>query len=278
MYRFREKYSLQAMCAFFEVSRSGYYAWVGQAARVEPDDNRLALVLAAYQRSHGAYGYRRIKLAILRSNGININHKTVLRLMTKIGIRSIARRRKAFKKMKQLEPPHFYPNLLQRNFAAARPNQKWVTDVTYVQTNQGTLYLSVIKDLFDGFIVAHFASPENSAALVTTTIQKACQKEKVTDGLALHSDQGHQYTSHAYFASTQQYKIVPSMSRRGNCWDNAPMESFFAQLKEESLRHIHLTSFKQAKDVIDRYICFYNYERVQLKTRLTPFERRCQSP
>jgi transposase InsO family protein len=109
------------------------------------------------------------------------------------------------------------------------------------------------------------------------TLREACQNEKVTAGLLLHSDQGHQYTSQAYAALTKEYHLTPSMSRRGNCWDNAPMESFFSQLKEEYLRHLPLPTFEQAHQAIDDYIHFYNYERIQLKTRQTPFELRCLS-
>jgi transposase InsO family protein len=144
-------------------------------------------------------------------------------------------------------------------------------------TQEGWAYLSTIKDLYDGFIVAHVFDRHMSVALVTHTIRQAKQKEKVTDGLILHSDQGQQYTSQAYFVLTAEYNIAPSMSRRGDCWDNAPMENFFGHLKEEYLRHYKNPSFEEARQLIDEYVCFYNYERIQLKTRQTPFERRCLS-
>ena len=179
--------------------------------------------------------------------------------------------------MTLLETYHRYDNLLNREFTATRPNQKWVTDVTFVATQQGWGYLSTIKDLFDGFIVAHEFGRQNSQALVNKTLQKAAQNEKVTAELLLHSDQRYQYTSQAYFVLTQQYTITPSMSRQGNCWDNAPMESFFGHLKEEALRQVRKPSFEKARQIIDEYIRFYNYERIQLKTRQTPFETRCLS-
>ena len=156
------------------------------------------------------------------------------------------------------------------------PNQKWVTDVTYIPTQTGWAYLSTIKDLYDNFIVAHAFGQENSFALVQQTLRQAKQKEKVTDGLVLHSDQGHQYTSQRIL-SLPEYNITPSMSRRGNCWDNAPMENFFGHLKEEALRQYPTLSFEEARQIIDDYICFYNYERIQLKTRQTPFQLRCLS-
>ena len=197
--------------------------------------------------------------------------------MNRLGIRSIARRRKLVAKMSQLETYHRYENVLNRDFTATRPNQKWVTDITFITTQQGWAYLSTIKDLFGGFIVAYQMSLSNSVALVTSTLRLAKENEKVTDGLILHSDQGHQYTSHAYHVLTQQYSITPSMSRRGNCWDNAPMENFFGHLKEEALRHVKNPSFEEAKQLVDEYIHFFNYERIQLKTRQTPYQIRCLS-
>jgi putative transposase len=179
--------------------------------------------------------------------------------------------------MSQLDTYHAYPNILNRDFSTTAPNQKWVTDVTYVWTHSGWAYLSTIKDLYDNFIVAYRFGKENSVALVQKTLRQAKQKEKVTDGLILHSDQGQQYTSQAYFVLTQEYNITPSMSRRGNCWDNAPMENFFGHLKEEALRQYQTLSFEEAQQIIDDYICFYNYERIQLKTRQTPFQLRCLS-
>ena len=167
--------------------------------------------------------------------------------------------------------------MLNRDFTATRPNQKWVTDVTFILTREGWAYLSTIKDLYDNFIVAHQFGRENSVALVQQNLRKAKQKEKVTDGLVLHSDQGQQYTSQAYFVLTQEYNITPSMSRRGNCWDNAPMENFFGHLKEEAFASIKTFPSRRLKQVIDDYICFYNYERIQLKTRQTPYQLRCLS-
>jgi len=146
--------------------------------------------------------------------------------MNKMGIHSVARERKYKRVIRNLEI-HHYPNLLNRNFAADHPNQKWVTDVTYIHTRRGWAYLSVIKDLYDGFIVAHYLSKQNSLTLVLNTLRLAQQKETVTDGLIFHSDQGYQYRSHAYAILTKEYNFRPSMSRPGNCWDNAVIENFF---------------------------------------------------
>lgn len=195
--------------------------------------------------------------------------------MNKMGIHSVARKRRAFQAAGGTQGTHRYPNLLGRDFTATRPNQKWVTDVTYIHTQQGWAYLSTIKDLFDGFIVAHQFGRDNSIGLVTSTIQLAKDRVKGMRGLVLHSDQGAPYVSDPYHALTATLGIIPSMSRRGNCLDNAPMENFFGHLKEEALRRVHNPTFLEAQQIIDEYIYFFNYERIQLKTKQTPFQQRC---
>ncbi len=268
---------MSGMCTFFGISRAAYYAWRKRMDRLDPDAERKQQVQEAYDASKKTYGYRRIGLWLRQKRAVIINHKAVLRLMNGLGIHSVARQRKVFTKISRLETYHRYENVLNRDFCATRPNQKWVTDITYIATQQGWAYLSTIKDLFGGFIVAHVLSLSNSVTLVTKTLRLAQQNEKVTDGLILHSDQGHQYTSHAYHVLTQQYNITPSMSRRGNCWDNAPMENFFGHLKQEALRQFKTPSFEEAKQIIDDYIHFFNHERLQLKTRQTPYQVRCLS-
>ncbi len=187
----------------------------------------------------------------------------------------VTRRRRKYRQMG--EQLHRYPNLLNRNFLANRPNEKWVTDISYIPTEQGTLYLSVIRDLFDNSIVAYRMGTEQSIQLVLRTIQQARIKEAVTAELQLHSDQGFQYTSRAYFSLTQKYGITPSMSRRGNCYDNAPAEKFFSILKTECIRRQKPKTPVQARLLIHDYIHFYNHERIQFKTKLTPLEKRRQS-
>ena len=265
------------MCQFFRVSRAAYYEWVRQLDQPDPDGKRMKQVQEAYERSHRIYGYRRITFWLQRQKGICINHKAVLRLMNKLNIRSVARKRKVFRSMAKAQIYHHYDNLLNQQFAASRPNRKWVTDVTYIATREGWAYLSTIKDLFDGFIVSHQLARVNSLALVLNTLQQASQKEHIPAGLILHSDHGYQYASHSYSDLIHDYAITPSMSRLGNCWDNAPMENFFGHLKEEALRQFPIPTFEEAKQIVEDYIQFYNYERIQLKTRQTPYETRCLS-
>ena len=266
------------MCEFFGVSRAGYYAWRKRIQREDRDAGRMQAVQAVYADSHKTYGYRRITIQLQDKQGLRINHKAVLRLMRKLSIRSVARKLVPYRKVEELGTYHRYPNVLARDFIAHAPHQKWVTDITYVRVQQGWAFLSIIKDLFDGFIVGYVLHERNDIALVTQTLHQTQESQKVTAGLILHSDQGHQYTSQAYHdVLVKQYNITPSMSRRGNCWDNAPAENFFSHLKEEYLRHFPLPSFDQAQQLIAEYIQFYNYERIQLKKRQTPYETRCLS-
>jgi transposase InsO family protein len=269
-----KQYPVSVMCSFFEVSRSGYYDFVKNIGNPDPDDHIVSLIRECQKSTKSTYGYRRVKLWLERETGQTINHKTVLRLMNKYGLLAQIRRRRKYKQCS--EYLHKYDNVLNRDFKAIKPNQKWVTDISYIQTGKGVLYLSIIKDLFDNSIVAYKMSTEQSIHLVLRTITTAKQKEKVTEELHLHSDQGFQYTSHGYFNLTQEYGITPSMSRRGNCYDNAPAENFFGILKSECINRRKLKTVEEAKQIIDNYIYFYNYERIQLKTKLTPYEKRCQ--
>ena len=272
IYRHREKYSISEMCRFFEVSRSGYYGYV-KRMDIPARDLPLAEKIRECQCECGkTYGYRRVHTWLERK-GIYHNPKTILRVMQKYNLLSVVRRKKYRNYGEYL---HKYPNLLNRDFSAERPNQKWVTDISYIHTKQGVLYLSIIRDLYDNSIVAYKTGTQQTVNLVLDTIREAKGKEKVTAELQLHSDQGFQYTSQGYFKLTQSYGITPSMSRRGNPYDNALAENFFSILKTECIYRIKLRTFDEARLLIDRYIYFYNHQRIQLKTKLTPLEKRSQ--
>ena len=272
IYRHKDKYSISAMCRFFKVSRSGYYDYVSRMD-IPAKDLPLAEKIKECQDKCGkTYGYRRVHIWLERQ-GIFHNPKTILRVMQKYNLLSAVRRKKYRNYGEYL---HRYPNLLNRDFKAERPNQKWVTDISYIKTNQGTLYLSVIRDLFDNSIVAYKTGTKQNINLVLSTIREAKKREKVTAELQLHSDQGFQYTSHAYFKLTKSYNITPSMSRKGNPYDNALAENFFSILKTECIYRTKLQTYEDARLLIDEYIHFYNNERIQLKTKLTPQEMRCQ--
>ena len=272
IYRHREKYSISEMCRFFEVSRSGYYEYV-KRMDIPAKDLPLAEKIKECQSECGkTYGYRRVHTWLERK-GIYHNPKTILRVMQKYNLLSVVRRKKYRNYGEYL---HKYPNLLNRDFHAERPNQKWVTDISYIHTKQGVLYLSIIRDLYDNSIIAYKTGTEQNVNLVLNTIKSAMKKEKVTAELQLHSDQGFQYTSYAYYSLTKDYGITPSMSRRGNPYDNALAENFFSILKTECIYRVKLQTFDEARLLIDRYIYFYNHQRIQLKTKLTPLEKRSQ--
>ena len=272
IYRHKDKYSISEMCRFFEVSRSGYYDYV-KRMDIPTKDLPLAEKIKECQEKNGkTYGYRRVHIWLERQ-GIHHNPKTILRVMQKYNLLSEVRRKKYRNYVDYL---HRYDNLLNRDFNADRPNQKWVTDISYIRTQQGTLYLSVIRDLYDNSIVAYKTGTEQNINLVLSTIRAAKRKENVTAELQLHSDQGFQYTSQAYFNLTQSYGITPSMSRRGNPYDNAMAENFFSILKTECIYRTKLRTYEEARLLIGQYIHFYNNERIQLKTKLTPMEFRSQ--
>ena len=273
IYHHRTEYPVTVMCEFFAVSRSGYYAFVHRLDRPEKDASLAKVIAQQQERSFRTYGYRRMWLW-LNSQNIHRNPKTVLRIMHKYALLSEIRRRRKWQQMGQ--QLHKYENLLNRNFHADSPNRKWVTDISYIHTKQGVLYLSMIRDLYDNSIVAYKTGTQQTVNLVLDTIRLAMKREKkrVAAELHLHSDQGFQYTSQAYFNLTQEYGITPSMSRRGNCYDNAMAENFFSILKTECIYRLKPASFEEANHIIDRFIYFYNHERIQLKTGEAPLTRR----
>ncbi len=262
--RFAGKYSIRSMCRFFCVSESGYYAFAKRQPQDSKDEPLRRLIAQCQQATRYTYGYRRICLW-LRKAGVCVNHKAVLRIMQKYGLLARVRRKRHYYQYGEylLE----YPNQINRKFEANRPNQKWVTDISFIKTKQGILYLSVIKDLYDGFIVAYKTARRNDNYLVLQTLRQA-QKE-AADGLVLHSDQGFQYASTAYRNLTQQYDITPSMSRKGTPLDNAPVESFFSTLKTECLYRQKIESFNQANSLIYECSCGHNHTAEEIFDTVT---------
>ena len=234
IHRHRNDYPVSVMCKFFEVSRSGYYDFVKRLGQPEHDAKLAKKIQECQNKVDKTYGYRRM-WQWLRKQNIHRNPKTVLRVMKKYGLLSEIRRRRKWENLGQ--QVYKYKNLLKRHFYADRPNAKWVTDISYIHTKEGVLYLSMIRDLYDNSIVAYKTATQQTVNLVLDTIRMAMKKEKkkVAAELQLHSDQGFQYTSHAYFKLTQSYGITPSMSRKGNPYDNAMAENFFSILKTECI-------------------------------------------
>ena len=272
IYMNRNRYSIAAMCRFFEVSRSGYYNFVHRLDQKAHDADLSDLIRAQQKQCDNTYGYRRMWRWLVNTKNIYRNPKTILRIMKKYELLSDIRRPRKWRQLG--EQVHRYENLLNRQFQAGKPNEKWVTDISYIHTSQGILYLSMIRDLYDNSIVAYKTGTNQSVNLVLDTIRQAVEKEKVAAELQLHSDQGSQYTSQAYFELTKEYGITPSMSRRGNCYDNAMAENFFSILKTECIYRHHPKTFEEANNLIDNYIYFYNHQRIQLKTGEAPLTLR----
>ena len=242
------------------------------------DGDKYALIKqrirSIYDRHHGRYGYRRITAA-MRQFGESINHKTVQRLMRILGLKSLVRPKKyrSFKGNVGLAAP----NLLQRDFKATVANQKWSTDVTEFNVAGEKLYLSPILDLFNGEIIAFETAKKPVYKMIDTMLKKAFKRLSPKDQPILHSDQGWQYRMQAYQTSLASRGLVQSMSRKGNCLDNAAMESFFAVLKTEFFYLNKFTSVEQLEQGIKEYIHYYNHERIKLKLKgLSPVQYRNQ--
>ena len=273
IYRHRHKYPVLVMCRFFGVSRSGYYDFVKRIGQPEHDADLAESVRECQRITDKTYGYRRV-WKWLQDRNIRRNPKTILRVMQKYGLLSEIRRRRKWVNLGQ--QVHKYENLLNRQFKTDKPNTKWVTDISYIHTKEGVLYLSMIRDLYDNSIIAYKVASRQTVSLVLDTIRLAMKNEKkrVAAELQLHSDQGFQYTTQAYFKLTQSYGITPSMSRKGNPYDNAMAENFFSILKTECIYRHKPRTLREASNLIDRYIYFYNHERIQNRTGVAPLTLR----
>ena len=273
IFRHKDEFPISAMCKFFSVSRSGYYAYIKKIGRPTEEDRLTKMIRICQKKCDYTYGYRRVCLW-LKQKGIHKNPKTILRIMQKYNLLSHIRRHRKWNALGR--QVHRYDNLLNQQFHADRPNAKWVTDISYIMTDQGTLYLSIIRDLYDNSIVAYKTASRQTVNLVLDTIRLAMKKEKkkVAAELQLHSDQGLQYASQEYSNLIKEYGITPSMSRRGNCYDNAMAENFFSILKTECIYRHKPKTLQEATDMIEKYIHFYNYERIQTKTGMAPLTMR----
>ncbi|WP_368653707.1 IS3 family transposase [Ornithinibacillus sp. 4-3] len=271
-------YSIQLLCKLAQVSKGGYYKWIKRqetfTEKQIEEEGIKKKIMECHKKLKGIYGYRRIQVWLKKVYGLHINHKRIQRLMSEMGIQAVIRKRKPYYGKK--EAYVVSDNHLNRDFVASRPNEKWVTDITYLMFNGQKLYLSAIKDLYNSEIVAYHVSRRNDLKLVIDTLEKAKKKRNVK-GVLLHSDQGFQYTSRQYNNLLKKYQIKASMSRKGNCWDNACMESFFSHFKSECFNLYSFKIGKEVKDAVNKYIRFYNYQRFQKKlNNLSPYHFRTQ--
>jgi putative transposase len=254
---------VNVMCEVLGVSRSGYYAWQGRPAssRELVDGELVGEIKAAHEAGRGYYGSPRVHRA-LRRNGRRVGKKRIARLMQREGI--VAKRRKKFRvttDSKHADP--IAPNVLDRDFDVALPNTAWVTDVTYVPTLQGWLYLAAILDLCSRRVVGWATSAHNDRQLALDALDCATTARNPSPGLLHHSDRGSTYASGDYRDALTNLAMIPSMSRKGDCWDNAVAESFFATIKGEMLDDESFETRAQATAAIADYIDgFYNVHRL----------------
>lgn len=252
--------------------RSTYYYWVKQMNRPDKYSEIKDVIKVIFDEHQGRYGYRRITLE-LRNKGVVLNHKTVRRLMNEMGLKCLVRLKKY--RSYRGETGKVAPNILERNFKADKPNQKWVTDVTEFHLHGEKLYLSPILDLYNGEIIAYQLEHRPIYPLVSKMLDKAFKKLKDGDTPILHSDQGWHYQMAKYQVSLKQYGIVQSMSRKGNCLDNAVMENFFGLLKSELLYLHEFESMDHFKKELVKYIDYYNHKRIKAKLKgMSPVEYR----
>ena len=256
----RDEYSVQAMCRVLGVAPSGYYAWLAQPVsnRGQEDARLLRLIRASFTASHGIYGAPRVFLD-LREAGETCSKHRVARLMRENGLRALHGYRT--RRWSVGKPSVLIPNLLQRQFTVTRRNKAWVTDIAYIRTWQGWLYLAVVMDLFSRKVVGWSTGPTIHRELVLDAVLMAVRRRRPR-GTLIHSDQGTQYGSDAWRRFCRSNRLAPSMSRKGNCWDNAVAESFFGSLKKERVKkQIYRNREMATNDVADYIVRFYNLTR-----------------
>jgi len=250
------------MCKVMKVHRSGYYQWLNQPiSNREKENNKLLThIKEAYKESSGVYGSRNIHKD-LKELGIHVNKKRVARLMSEAKLYGVGTyKRKPYSKAGALNKAH--PNYVKRCFIVDKPNDTWVSDITYIRTKEGWLYLATVLDLYSRKIIGWATGHRQTTPLIIKALKMAIGRLKSSDSVILHSDQGSQYSSYDYIKLAKEHNITLSMSRRGNCYDNAVAESFFKTLKKELIRKQNFETREIAASKIFEYIeMFYNAKR-----------------
>ncbi|WP_250508364.1 IS3 family transposase [Caballeronia sp. GAFFF3] len=270
----RHEFALDGLLKVAGLARSTFYYQCKASRKADKHAQLKARIRSVFEQHKGRYGYRRITHAV-RHLGTVVNHKTVQRLMHLMKLKSLVRPKKfqAFRGT----VGRVAPNVLQRQFDAAGPNQKWVTDITEFRVGERKLYLSPVLDLYNGEIIAYETATRPAFAMVANMIKKAFRRLEVDDRPLVHSDQGWHYQMGAYQALLSQRALTQSMSRKGNCHDNATMESFFGTLKSEFFYPNRFESIEALQAGIRRYIHYYNHHRIKLKLKgLSPVMYRTQ--
>jgi putative transposase len=250
------------MCKVLKVHPSGYYAWLKETESPRAKENKILLekITQSYEQSNRTYGYRNVHKDLAEA-GLTVNRKRVARLMSLYKLYGVGMVKKR-PKHKSGRPHHAHPNHLKQCFIATRPNALWVTDITYIRTYEGWLYLAVILDLFSQKVIGWSMSHRMTRQLALNAFEMAVSRRDMPSEVILHSDQGSQFASFDWQRALKKYNVIPSMSRRGNCYDNAVVESFFKTLKKECVRKYIFKTREEAKRKIFEYIeMFYNPKR-----------------
>ena len=261
MLEHRYEFRVATMCRVLEVARAGYYQWVHKplSDRAIDDQRLLGIIRSSYAASGGVYGSRRVFLD-LRETGETCGVHRVARIMRINKIKAL----RGYKAPRSIvgRPSIIAPNTLQRDFTVELPNRVWVTDITYIRTWQGWLYLAVVLDLYSRKVIGWSMKPTLARSIVLDALMMALWRRRPTQAVIVHSDQGSQYGSDDWLRFCQANNIEPSMSRRGNCWDNAVAESFFSSLKKERIKkRIYKTRDMAKADIFDYIEMFYNQTR-----------------
>ena len=264
----RGEYPVRLLCRVLSVSRSGFHAWLVRepSARSRFRERLKVAALAAHQRTRQTYGAERLRRE-LAADGFRVSLGAVKRVRRELGLRCVQAKKRF--RVVTTDSGHALPvapNLVAQDFKAARPDEVWTADLTYVATAEGWLYVAAIKDLFAGEIVGRSFGERMTTDLVVRAFEQAVAARRPTAGLIHHSDRGSQYCSGEYQALLRSHEVKVSMSRKGNCYDNAPVESFFGTLKTELVHHRRYQSREEAAREIAEYIdLFYNRQRRQAR-------------
>lgn len=250
------------MCKVLAVSRSGYYDWKKRSPSKQSRRRKIILEAArqSYFDSDKVYGYRKVHHDVLENTGFYCCPETIRRLLAAEGLKSKTVRKHRYPKASKVKS--VIPNVLSRNFTALEPNQKWVSDITYIPTREGWLYLAVVQDIFSRKIVGWAMSSRVDAELACKALDMAIINRRPAGNVLFHTDQGSQYTSFSFSSALRRSGCISSMSRRGNCWDNAVAENFFSKLKRERVYRTTYKTREQARQDIFIYLeIFYNRKR-----------------
>jgi len=262
---------VKALVKLAGIPRSTYYDLVKRMNRPDPDTDLRAEIKEIYEEHKGRYGYRRIRDE-LANRGQKVNHKKVQRIMKELGLKCLVRMKK-YKSYKGTVGK-IAPNILDRNFTAGAPNEKWVTDITEFKLFGEKLYFSPVLDLFNGELITYTVGSRPTYSLVSDMLEKAFDRLPENHQLLMHSDQGWHYQMKQYRHALKSRKIVQSMSRKGNCYDNSVIENFFGIMKSEFLYKEEFESVEHFKIELQEYINYYNTKRIKAKLKMSPVQYR----